>query len=585
MKKEILLSLFLIAVSYTFQAQITITQADMPVIGDDQETIDAIVTPNISIGAPGANQTYDFSTLEGTDTTTSSFISPAGTPGESAFPTATLAIESAGDYFYIEINSTAALSLGASSDTSGMGDYFNLVLNPSGKFFELPSTYGTSYTDESGFSITIDGSDLGVDSIRLLSKELKSVAFDGYGTVITPLGSFDGLREEVITSSFDTTQLLLFGTWQTISINMLIDTSYNWYSKESKGTLVSIDILNGEVSDVSFQDLIPTINIPIASFTYSDQGQGTVDFTDQTLNQPTSWMWDFGDSNTSIMQNPSHSYASAGMYNVCLTATNSAGSDTYCQMLDISLATVPVAAFTYTDQGQGEVDFLDQSSNQPTSWFWDFGDSNTSTMQNPSHTFATSDMYNVCLTATNSAGPDTNCQMIDIEIVVAPVASFTYTDQGQGAVDFMDQSSNQPAVWMWDFGDGNTSTMQNPSHTFAISGMYNVCLTVTNIAGSDTNCQTLDVMVTSTNDLLRDLKVELFPNPSTDWLGLNLKSNERQELEFVVFNEVGQPIMSRKVESVGQYVIDIKDWSSGFYYFMLHTNQGQFITSGSFLKN
>jgi len=151
MKKGILQTIFFIALSYNFNAQITITEADMPMIGDMQATIVANVVPGISIGSPGVNQTYDFSNLEGIDTSISTFVSPAGTPGESSFPSATLALQTGNDYFYIEINSTAALSLGASSDTSGMGDYFDLILDPSEKFFQLPTTYGTNYMDETGF--------------------------------------------------------------------------------------------------------------------------------------------------------------------------------------------------------------------------------------------------------------------------------------------------------------------------------------------------------------------------------------------------------------------------------------------------
>ncbi len=506
MKKVISQIIFLLVFSCNLNAQITITESDVPMIGDVQAAIEADVTPGISIGSPGANQTYDFSGLIGIDTTISEFISPTGTPGENSFPTATLAVESGGDISYLEINSTATLFLGVSVDTSGMGDYFDLVYDPSIKFIELPTTYGTSYMDESGFSITADGSDLGFDSIRIISREVKNVNFDGYGTVITPLGSFDGLREEAITTSYDTSQAYLFGIWQTLLTDMSIDTSYNWYSKDSKGILVSVDIQDGEISYVEYQDLNPTIMVPSAAFTYIDQGLGVVDFTDQSLNQPTSWMWDFGDSNTSTLQNPSHTFASSGMYNVCLTATNSAGSDT-------------------------------------------------------------------------------NCQMIDIEVVAAPVAAFTYTDQGQGEVDFMDLSTNQPDSWMWDFGDGNVSTDQNPSHNYATNGMYEVCLIVSNIAGADTSCQTLDVIVTSVNTLTVDLKVDLFPNPTSDWLSLKLESDEIRNLQFVLYNELGQAVIVRQIESMGQYYFDIKDFSTGVYYFLLKTEQGQFVSNGRIIKN
>jgi PKD domain/Receptor L domain len=95
--------------------------------------------------------------------------------------------------------------------------------------------------------------------------------------------------------------------------------------------------------------------------------------------------------------------------------------------------------------------------------------------------------------ATNISGNATGCNSVS-QIQAAclnpmncfpPIASFTYTNQGQGAVDFMDQSTNPIDSWEWDFGDGNSSSSQNPSYIFASTGTYNVCLTVTNNVGSD----------------------------------------------------------------------------------------------------
>lgn len=584
MRKEILFSIFLMAFSFFTHAQITLNQADMPTIGDVQVTINASVTPGISVGSPGANQTWDFSDLLALDTSVSSFVSPAGTPGESTFPTATLAIESGGDYTYAEVTSSAAFLLGISADTSGMGDYFSLALDPVDKFFEFPTTYGTSYMSERGITITSEGSGLGFDSIRIINRALKDVVFDGYGTVITPIGTFDGLREEVITTNFDTTQVYFLGMWQTILTDMSIDTSYNWYSQESKGPLVSISIFDGAVADVSYQDVNPVFNVPVAAFSYVDLGQGNVEFTDESSNLPTSWLWDFGDGNTSTSQNPSHTYAAAGMYDVCLTASNSAGSDMICQTLEITISVVPVAAFSYDDLGQGAVDFTDESSNLPTTWFWDFGDGNTSFVQNPSHTYAASGMYEVCLTAGNNGGTDMICQTLDIEVVVAPVAAFTYLDPVWGLVEFMDQSTNQPTSWMWDFDDGETSIEQNPVHTFPATGMYNVCLTATNIAGSDTECQILDIIVSSINVLVEGMKVELFPNPATEWLSLILDSDEIQPLELVLYNGLGQPMMKRNINSAGQHVFDINNLAGGAYYFVLRSEKGQLIANGNFIK-
>ena len=159
----------------------------------------------------------------------------------------------------------------------------------------------------------------------------------------------------------------------------------------------------------------PAADPPIASFTADDTSGTvplTVQFTDSTSNNPTSWSWDFGDDSTSIEQNPTHTYESAGTYTVSLIATNSAGADTITKTDYITVAPVitPVASFTADDTSGTvplTVQFTDSTSNNPTSWSWDFGDDSTSIEQNPTHTYESAGTYTVSLIATNSAGADT----------------------------------------------------------------------------------------------------------------------------------------------------------------------------------
>jgi len=139
----------------------------------------------------------------------------------------------------------------------------------------------------------------------------------------------------------------------------------------------------------------------------------TVDFTDQSTNSPTSWSWDFGDSGTSGAQHPSHEYTAVDSYTVSLTATNSYGQDTETKTDYITVSSGgegPVAEFIGSPISGPvplTVDFTDQSTNSPTSWSWDFGDSGTSGAQHPSHEYTAVDSYTVSLTATNSYGQDT----------------------------------------------------------------------------------------------------------------------------------------------------------------------------------
>lgn len=229
-----------------------------------------------------------------------------------------------------------------------------------------------------------------------------------------------------------------------------------------------------------------TIACPVPQAIFSTQSNDyTVFFNDNSSNQPTSWTWNFGDGNTSSLQNPSHTYAAEGMYTVCLTASNNCGETSYCETITVSC---PEPEAGFTNQNNNLIaSFTDISNNNPSSWQWNFGDGNTSTEQNPTHTYFVPGSYTVCLTATNGCGSDQICQQIVITCDV-PQSNFMYQNDDL-TINFLDFSTNDPTSWLWDFGNGNTSTLQNPSHTFTAPGTYTVCLTATSVCGSDQSCQ------------------------------------------------------------------------------------------------
>ena len=134
------------------------------------------------------------------------------------------------------------------------------------------------------------------------------------------------------------------------------------------------------------------------------------------------------------------------------------------------------------------VQFTDLSTNSPTSWSWNLGNSTTSTLQNPSTTYTTPGTYTVTLTVSNASG--TNAKTITgyITILTSPVVSFAANDSTPGCgaktVTFIDSStlgSSGTGTYYWDFGDGSSSTAQNPTHTYTSVGAYSVSLTVTQL--------------------------------------------------------------------------------------------------------
>jgi len=266
----------------------------------------------------------------------------------------------------------------------------------------------------------------------------------------------------------------------------------------------------------SFSSSTPTVSItatpvtpPVADFN-ANPLVGTVPlpvtFTDTSTGSPSTWNWIFGDmgaGNTSTVQNPSHMYTTAGTYSVNLTVTNAGGSKTLIKTNYITVTPpVPVANFTgtpTTGPAPLSVSFTDTSTGSPSSWIWMFGDmgaGNTSTLQNPIHTYMSAGTYSVNLTVTNAGGSNTLIKTNYITVVTPPVANFTGTPLSGPVpllVVFTDTSTGSPMDWNWTFGDigaGNTSAVQNPSHTYTTAGTYSVNLTVTNAGGSNSLIRT-----------------------------------------------------------------------------------------------
>lgn len=151
----------------------------------------------------------------------------------------------------------------------------------------------------------------------------------------------------------------------------------------------------------------------------------------------------------------------------------------------------PVAGFTFVLNPDGEVVFTDTSTDSDgsvISWSWDFGDGNSSTVQNPFHTYSANGDYVVTLAVSDDGSPtktsNTNQTVMvsSVSANTAPVASFNYVLNTGGEVVFTDTSTDPDSsitLWSWDFGDGNVSTDQNPVHRYASNGDYTVSLTVT----------------------------------------------------------------------------------------------------------
>jgi gliding motility-associated-like protein len=196
------------------------------------------------------------------------------------------------------------------------------------------------------------------------------------------------------------------------------------------------------------------------------------------------YRWDFGDGNTSNAANPSHTYPIQGTYTVKLIVTTNGGctdSAVIVNAVRVGNRSVPDFSATPTSQCAAQNIQFTNLTSPSDRWLWDFGNGVTSTLENPIHAYQdTFGLFTVKLIAWNNGCSDsiTKANYITIRPPVARFRSI-FNCNNKLQVSFTDESL-QPQTWLWNFGDGNTSTAQNPVHTYAAFGTYNVSLTVTN---------------------------------------------------------------------------------------------------------
>jgi PKD repeat protein len=239
-------------------------------------------------------------------------------------------------------------------------------------------------------------------------------------------GDFGDPGEEVFSAGGSTTTVTGNFTVASVTATTRMRVSMKWNSAPTSCESFSY----GEVEDYTID--ISGGSPPVAEFTASattiTEGQ-SVDFTDLSTNNPTSWSWTFdgGTPGTSTAQNPTVTYNTAGTYTVELTATNAAGSDTETKAgyITVNPPAPPVADFTASAttiiEGQS-VTFTDTSTGNPTSWSWTFsgGTPASSSAQNPTITYNTAGTYTVELTATNAGGSDTETKTDYITVNAVP---------------------------------------------------------------------------------------------------------------------------------------------------------------------
>ncbi len=240
-----------------------------------------------------------------------------------------------------------------------------------------------------------------------------------------------------------------------------------------------------------------------ADSTPSCQVPRTISFTNNSVaggSGTATYLWDFGDGNTSTSASPTHTYTSFGNYTVTLLVTNgNSCSKSLIKSNYIKILPKPTASFTATGNNSCTAPvtiIFTNTSTSAVSYDWDFGDGGTSTATSPTHTYTANGSYTVRLIATNAAGCKdtfTNSSFVNIG---APNASFSVSSLSVctgKSVNFTNASTPAGYTSAWDFGTGGTSTSTSPTYTYSSTGTYTVRLIVSRSGCSDTDSKTITV--------------------------------------------------------------------------------------------
>jgi len=246
-----------------------------------------------------------------------------------------------------------------------------------------------------------------------------------------------------------------------------------------------------------------------AYFTYfnSPNNPNTIGFEHQSLMDPNTEYtasWDFGDGTFGDnLGNTDHTYAQPGYYIVCLTITSANCQNTYCAYVYAGEVANPLcdAGFYFyqlTAEPPYLVQFIANSGFENLNFHsWTFGDGQVSTEANPIMTFnqiGSLNVYHAVLSLENACADSVTLEIEIYDGEVTSNCSATFGYQPYGAptsIAFYPYNLNTIGYsYSWNFGDGGTSTAANPTHNYATTGYYEVCLTVSlpNDSCSDTYC-------------------------------------------------------------------------------------------------
>lgn len=315
-----------------------------------------------------------------------------------------------------------------------------------------------------------------------------------------------------------------------------------------------------------------------ANFTFTKSGR-EVHFTNTSSGSYTRSIWKFGDSLSSDLNSPTHGFNRNGTFTVCLYTYRINNGDTACRSsrcknITVSNETVGcVANFTYgVNHSLRRLEVNSTSTGSNLIYKWSFGDDSVSTLLHPTnHTYLHNGVYRVCLLVINAL--DTNCRSemckfinvnyLDSNVVHSVVQAdylFNVTNPSNHTIQFTNHSTSA-ITYAWNFGDGSSSTDENPVHSFENNEYHLVCLAASGPNGYDVFCSNISTDVSSTgmakNETISTIKV--FPNPFSNEVKIDLNLFKKGEITAQIMDISGKIIETKIIQlSPGNHSIEFE---------------------------
>jgi PKD repeat protein len=570
---------------------------------------------SVNFGNKGANQVYDFSSLHNYKLDSLYYLAPTATQ-RSNVPNANLAVTADHNTYllgqdttlYFAFDGLQTVAFGntvISNYTQIDTDYkFPTVYAAGPNYPNFRGTYGGSTKIPAGsINSALSGFPLYWDSVKIVNSTSYTDTIDGWGTVKTPVGTYNCLRQHRVeistttiyynTSGGSYTQMptSILGT-QVLASNPIVDTTYNYYylTKEAHGSVISFtyDSIHQPIT-ATWSSLPP---FPVANFSFTTGANGAVTFVDSSLYAST-YSWSFGDGTANgTGVNANHTYSRDTFYIACLTVTNASGSSTKCdtvRITNIQSNTPPKAVNDTASETlpspvtinvlANDINYIPADSVCITAVF------------GPAAADAVISGCSDIVFTGSAAGLDTfyykSCDRVittlcDTGMVVVrvsaaqvvPTSSFTFQHSNCSSGTFTSTATNATGL-IWHFTElyvGFDTTIVNSSSIVIPNGYnnfnnvsYQVCLIAVNGTDSVQHCDTAYFGCTGISEIAAS-DYRIYPNPASDMIQLDFTHLDQTTLaslsEIVVYNVLGEKV---KGLSISQTSISVKDLSNGVY--------------------